>query len=102
MATTPAPPLESATTKPSKKDKEPKASFSDRWLNKQGWVRRGTLLPPLVFTIIFTQIPFLATLIISFMNWQANYPNEIAFGTLHNYVTVFTDAALRSSVFFTV
>jgi sorbitol/mannitol transport system permease protein len=56
----------------------------------------------LVFTIILTQIPFLATLIISFMNWQANYPNEIFFGTLNNYATVFTDPALRSSVFFTV
>jgi sorbitol/mannitol transport system permease protein len=43
-----------------------------------------------------------ATLIISFMNWEANYPNEIAFGTLNNYVMVFTDPALRSSVFFTV
>ena len=36
------------------------------------------------------------------MNWQANYPNEIAFGTLNNYATVFTDPALRASVFFTV
>ena len=44
----------------------------------------------------------MATLIISFMNWQANYPNEIAFGTLNNYVTVFTDPALRSSVGFTI
>ena len=49
-----------------------------------------------------TQIPFVATIIISFMNWEANYPNEIAFGTLNNYATVFTDPALRSSVFFTV
>ena len=102
MATATAPPQVSATTRPSKKDKEPKASFSDRWLNKQGWARRVPLLPALVFIIILTQIPFLATLIISFMNWQANYPNEIAFGTLNNYVTVFTDPALRSSVFFTV
>src|SRR5829696_2327590 len=102
MATATAPPQVSATTRPSKKDKEPKASFSDRWLNKGGWVRRVPLLPALVFTIILTQIPFLATLIISFMNWQASYPDEIAFGTLRNYVTVFTDAGLRSSVFFTV
>ena len=56
----------------------------------------------MVFIIILTQIPFVATLIISFMNWQANYPTEIFFGTLNNYVTVFTDPALRSSVFFTI
>src|ERR671920_1904840 len=99
MATATAPPLESATTKPDKKDKEPKASFSDRWLNKGGWVRRVPLLRALVFTIILTQIPFLATVVISFMNWQANYPNEIAFGGPHNYVTVFNPAGVRSSVF---
>jgi len=105
MATTTATPLDTkAEAKAAKKNKkkEPKPSFNERWLNKQGWVRRFPLLPALVFTIILTQIPFLATLIISFMNWQANYPNEIFFGTLNNYVTVFTDPALRASVFFTV
>ena len=71
-------------------------------MDKKGWIRRIPLLPALVFTIILTQIPFLATLIISFMNWEANYPNEIAFGTLNNYVQVFTDPALRSSVGFTI
>ena len=29
---------------------------------RQGWVRRGPLLPALVFTIIVTQLPFLLTL----------------------------------------
>ena len=56
-----------------------------------GWTRRAgsdafPLLPALVFTIILTQIPFVATIIISFMNWEAKYPTEIAFGTLDNYV----------------
>jgi sorbitol/mannitol transport system permease protein len=103
MATTTATPLDTeAEAKAAKKKKEPKAPFNERWLDKQGWTRRFPLLPALVFIIILTQIPFVATLIISFMNWQANYPNEIFFGTLNNYVTVFTDPALRSSVFFTV
>ena len=102
MATTTATPLDAKAEAKAAKKKEPKPSFNERWMNKQGWVRRFPLLPALVFTIILTQIPFLATLIISFMNWQANYPNEIFFGTLNNYVTVFTDPALRSSVFFTV
>jgi polyol transport system permease protein len=101
MATATTTPLETETAKAAKK-KEPKPSFSERWLDKQGWTRRFPLLPALVFIIILTQIPFLATLIISFMNWQANYPNEIFFGTLNNYATVFTDPALRSSVFFTI
>jgi sorbitol/mannitol transport system permease protein len=102
MATTTATPLDTEAEAKAAKKKEPKPSFNERWMDKRGWVRRFPLLPALVFTIILTQIPFVATLIISFMNWEANYPNEIAFGTLNNYVTVFTDAALRSSVFFTV
>jgi sorbitol/mannitol transport system permease protein len=102
MATTTATPLDTEAEAKAAKRKEPKPSFNERWMDKRGWVRRFPLLPALVFTIILTQIPFVATLIISFMNWEANYPNEIAFGTLNNYVTVFTDPALRSSVFFTV
>ena len=102
MATATETPVETSTEAKAAKKKEPKPPFNERWLDKKGWARRIPLLPALVFIIILTQIPFLATLIISFMNWQANYPNEIAFGTLNNYVTVFTDPALRSSVFFTI
>jgi sorbitol/mannitol transport system permease protein len=102
MATTTATPLDTEAEAKAAKKKEPKPSFNERWMDKKGWVRRFPLLPALVFIIILTQIPFVATLIISFMNWQANYPNEIAFGTLNNYITVFTDPALRSSVFFTI
>ena len=102
MATNTATPLDTKAEAKAAKKKEPKPSFNERWMDKKGWVRRFPLLPALVFTIILTQIPFIATIIISFMNWQANYPNEIFFGTLNNYVTVFTDPALRSSVFFTV
>src|SRR3954465_15895308 len=102
MATATATPVDTTADSKAAKKKEPKPPFNERWLNKQGWIRRVPLLPALVFIIILTQIPFVATLIISFMNWQANYPNEIAFGTLNNYATVFTDPALRSSVFFTV
>src|SRR6187551_3266368 len=102
MATTTATPVDTKADSKAAKKKEPKQPFNERWLDKQGWTRRVPLLPALVFIIILTQIPFVATLIISFMNWQANYPNEIFFGTLNNYATVFTDPALRSSVFFTV
>jgi sorbitol/mannitol transport system permease protein len=102
MATATATPLDTKAEAKAAKKKEPKPSFNERWMDKKGWVRRFPLLPALVFTIILTQIPFIATIIISFMNWQANYPNEIFFGTLKNYATVFTDPALRSSVFFTV
>jgi len=102
MATATATPVDTRADAKAAKKKEPKPPFNERWLDKQGWTRRFPLLPALVFIIILTQIPFIATLIISFMNWQANYPNEIFFGTLNNYVQVFTDPALRSSVLFTI
>ena len=102
MATATATPVDTKADAKAAKKKEPKPPFNERWLDKKGWIRRVPLLPALVFTIILTQIPFIATLIISFMNWQANYPTEIYFGTLNNYVQVFTDPALRSSVFFTI
>ena len=35
------------------------------------WARRAPLLPALVFTIIVTQLPFVVTLIVSFMDWNA-------------------------------
>lgn len=60
------------------------------------------MLPALIFVIIVTQIPFAITIIISFMNWNAAYPDDISFGTVQNYVTVFTDANLLRAVFVTV
>lgn len=60
------------------------------------------MLPALIFVIFVTQIPFAITIIISFMNWNAAYPDDISFGTLQNYVTVFTDANLLKAVFVTV
>jgi len=60
------------------------------------------LLPALVFMIAVTQAPFLATLVISFMRWNALYPDDIGFAGLSNFATVLTDPALRSSVWTTV
>jgi sorbitol/mannitol transport system permease protein len=104
MSTATASPTTTATSTPAKgwKKPPPKRSFQERWLDKRGWVRRAPLLPALVFIIIMTQLPFLATLIISFMNWNANYPADRGFAGFDNFVTVFTDPALRSSVGFTI
>ena len=38
---------------------------------RHSWVRRAPLLPALVFMIVVTQLPFVATLVMSFMNWSA-------------------------------
>jgi sorbitol/mannitol transport system permease protein len=66
------------------------------------WSRRAPLLPALIFVIIMTQIPFAATLVISFMNWNAYYPEERGFAGVDNFVRVFTDTNTRSAVVVTV
>ena len=66
------------------------------------WSRRAPLLPALIFTIVLTQLPFLATLVISFMNWNAYYPDERGFAGLDNFKRVFTDENMRRSVVVTI
>jgi sorbitol/mannitol transport system permease protein len=66
------------------------------------WARRAPLLPALVFVIILTQLPFVATLVISFMNWNAYYPDERGFAGFDNFRRVFTDTNTRSAVIVTV
>ena len=66
------------------------------------WTRRAPLLPALVFLVVVTQLPFVATLVISFMDWNALFPDDRGFAGSGNYVTAFTDEALRSSIITTV
>jgi len=66
------------------------------------WSRRAPLLPALIFTIVLTQLPFVATLVISFMNWNAYYPDERGFAGLDNFRRVFTDENMRQSVITTI
>jgi sorbitol/mannitol transport system permease protein len=66
------------------------------------WARRAPLLPALIFTIVLTQLPFVATLVISFMNWNAYYPDERGFAGFANFRRVFTDVNMRQSVITTI
>ncbi|WP_138757329.1 carbohydrate ABC transporter permease [Modestobacter altitudinis] len=66
------------------------------------WARRAPLLPALVFTIIVTQLPFVVTLIVSFMDWNAYYPDERGFAGLSNYASVLTDVNMRRAIWVTV
>jgi sorbitol/mannitol transport system permease protein len=52
------------------------------------WARRAPLLPALIFMIVVTQLPFVATLVISFMDWNAYYPDERGFAGVDNFVRV--------------
>ncbi|GIH17096.1 carbohydrate ABC transporter permease [Rugosimonospora africana] len=69
---------------------------------RAAWARRAPLLPALVFLVVVTQLPFIATLVISFMNWNALYPDQRSFTGVDNYRAVLTDATLRSSIVTTV
>jgi sorbitol/mannitol transport system permease protein len=72
-------------------------------LRKSGdWARRAPLLPALIFVIAMTQLPFVATIVISFMNWNAYYPDERGFAGLDNFARVFTDTNTRIAVLVTI
>ncbi|MEU1282145.1 sugar ABC transporter permease [Streptomyces sp. NPDC005805] len=68
----------------------------------RAWATRAPLLPALVFLIVVTQLPFVATLVISLFDWNSLDPDERAFAGFANYASVFTDPALRDSVLTTV
>lgn len=68
----------------------------------RAWARRAPLLPALVFMAIVTQLPFLATLVISFLDWNALRPDERGFAGFENYTQVLSDPASRSSLLTTV
>jgi sorbitol/mannitol transport system permease protein len=66
------------------------------------WARRAPLLPALIFTIVVTQLPFVVTLIVSFMDWNAYYPDERGFAGVSNYASVLTDVNMRQAILTTV
>jgi sorbitol/mannitol transport system permease protein len=66
------------------------------------WSRRAPLLPALIFLIIVTQLPFLGTLIISFLDWNAYYPDERAFAGFDNFARVLTDVNTRDAIVTTI
>jgi sorbitol/mannitol transport system permease protein len=68
----------------------------------RAWVTRAPLLPALVFMIIVTQLPFVATLVVSFFDWNALYPKARHFAGFANYSNVLTDPDLRKSVLTTI
>ncbi|MFD8739253.1 carbohydrate ABC transporter permease [Streptomyces sp. NPDC059618] len=68
----------------------------------RAWATRGPLLPALIFMIVVTQLPFVATLVISFFDWNSLYPKARRFTGFGNYTQVLTDADLRHSLWTTV
>jgi sorbitol/mannitol transport system permease protein len=93
----------STTLERSPEDVRPPGPPADGALRRSAdWARRAPLLPALIFMIIVTQLPFVATLVISFMNWNAYYPDERGFAGFGNYVSVLTDVATRDAIIVTI
>ncbi|MEU1810733.1 sugar ABC transporter permease [Micromonospora sp. WMMD1076] len=67
-----------------------------------GWARRAPLLPALIFAIVVTQVPFLVTLYLSTLDWNALRPGKRTFVGLANYGQVLTDTRLRAALLNTV
>jgi sorbitol/mannitol transport system permease protein len=88
-----------ATTAPPLTTARPTASPPQRL---RSWVTRAPLLPALIFMIIVTQLPFVATLVISLFDWNALYPKARHFTWFANYSDVLTTPDLRKSVLTTI
>ena len=84
----------------------PPSARRGRSRRASAWARRAPLLPALVFMVIMTQLPFLATLVISTLDWNSFQPGDRSFALFDNYLTVFTTPrlleAVINTVFFTV
>ena len=84
----------STTAKPSRDTKARERAVA--------WVRRAPLLPALIFLIIVTQLPFVVTLIISFMNWNSLSPATTGFAGFENYVQILTDPYFLQAIVTTI
>jgi sorbitol/mannitol transport system permease protein len=80
----------------------PPTPHVSKW-GRESWSRRGPLLPALVLLILVTQLPFVATLVMSFMSWSAqpDAPPK-SFAGLENYQHVFSTPSYRQAVFTSV
>ncbi len=81
---------------------DPGVRDANRRAKKEGWLRRGPLLPALAFTIIITQIPFVLTVIFSFRSYNTNRPDKYGWAGFTNYKKVFTDPTILKDIFNTV
>jgi sorbitol/mannitol transport system permease protein len=66
------------------------------------WKLRGPLLPALVFTLLLTQIPFVLTLVFSFLRWNLVSTNTQPFHFGENFIDAFTDQVFWQSLLTTV
>lgn len=90
------------TTAPAPTPSAPGAAGRKALQRSGEWARRMPLLPALILTILITQLPFLVTIAVSFMRWNAYYPDDIGFTGLTNFTTVLSDPDARHAIIVSV
>ena len=73
----------------------------NRKARREAWLRRGPLLPALVFAIIVTQLPFVVTIIFAFRRYDADRPKQKGW-TLRNFQQVFTNQVILQDMWHTI
>ncbi len=73
----------------------------NRKAKRDAWLRRGPLLPALVFTVVVTQLPFLVTIYFAFRRYDADRP-KIKGWTLRNFQQVLTNQTILQDMWHTV
>jgi sorbitol/mannitol transport system permease protein len=69
---------------------------------KNLWSNRLLLLPAVIFLVLLTQIPFVATLGYSTLRWNLLYPKDRGFTGLDNFKTALSSGELWPSIVATV
>ncbi|MBQ1087598.1 carbohydrate ABC transporter permease [Streptomyces sp. B93] len=90
------------TTPPTRVAAAPSRPAARRPNRMRAWATRAPLLPALIFMIVVTQLPFVATLVISFLDWNSLYPQDRKFAGFSNYSEVLSTPELRKSVWTTI
>ncbi|HEY0472479.1 MAG TPA: sugar ABC transporter permease [Kribbella sp.] len=91
-----------AEARPGRHAEVPRRSEGRLMRRTGAWARRAPLLPALIFMILVTQLPFVVTVIVSFMNWNAYYPDERGFAGFANFRRVLTDVNTRHAIWVTI
>ncbi len=72
------------------------------WTSRRAWVRRIPLLPALIYMIVVTQVPFIATIWYSFRSWNLLIPGSNHFAGFNSYREAFRDPTFLTAVVNTV
>ncbi len=100
MSTTTAPARSATDPKPTK-PKKIKVKLVGQELQERIFARK-LVLPALVVAIVITQVPFIATIVYSFADWNLARPEQRGFAGFDNYIAVVTNGVFLPSALATV